>query len=349
MGSAVPSGGSGGANQGGGAGTPATASGGAATGGSVTGGAAGAGASGLNGVGGSNAGEGGSSPGDGGSSNAGSGEPAGGAAGSSSLPGTDAFGILQLYPSAPSGAAWDALHWSQSGAYSISERRDDNDPLGLSGMRGEGTLLVEDGELVMSGSQPRIYVYPSEGQEWLNVEVTVYYQRVADQDTSYAGLVVGVRSGPDGHTSETPCEAHTYYSRLRNDGSADFEKELEHSPSSTRESTSLEDFLPPDGEASAGTWIGWKYVSYNLPGEDALKLEAYIDLTEGENGGDWRLVNETVDAGGWFTDTGCPEYAPVDGESDFVWLDGGTVFIRNTDVEEARYRSFSIREIVVPE
>jgi hypothetical protein len=212
-------------------------------------------------------------------------------------------------------------------------------------MRGEGELEVEDGELVMSGSQPRIYVYPQDGEEWLNVEVTVYYQRVSDQGTAYAGLVIGARSGADGHTTDNACDAHTYYSRLRNDGNADFEKELEHSPSSTRASTGLEDVLPPDGEAQAGTWIGWKYVSYNVPGQDAVKLEAYIDLSGGENGGDWQLVNETIDDGGWFTDTDCPAYSPSDGESDFVWLDGGTVFVRNTDVSEARYRWVSIREI----
>jgi hypothetical protein len=264
------------------------------------------------------------------------------------VPGLDVFGITELYGSLPSGTEWNSGHWT-AGPYALTERRDDNDPTGLSGMRGEGELAVEDGgELVMSGSQPRIYVYPAEGEAWLNVEVTVYYQRVSDQDTAYAGLVIGVRSGPDGHTTDTACDAHTYYSRLRNDGNADFEKELEHSPSSTRASTSLKDYLPPDGEASADQWIGWKYVSYNLPGQDAVKLEAYIDLSGGEGGGEWQLVVETIDDGGWFTDTNCSEYSPTDGESDFMWLDGGTVFIRNTDVTEARYRWFSIREITPP-
>jgi hypothetical protein len=305
-------------------------------------GGVGAGGAGDGGVG--QAGEGTGGVGEGG--DGGTGEPAGGAGGSSSEPGADVFGITELYGSAPSGALWHSAHWSEEGPYSLTERRDENDPSGLSGMRGEGELEVEEGgELVMSGGEPRIYVYPEDGEEWLNVEVTVYYQRVSDQDTAYAGLVIGMRSGPDGHTTDTACDAHTYYSRLRNDGTADFEKELEHSPSSTRESTDLEDFLPPDGEASEGTWVGWKYVGYNIPGEQAVKLEAYIDLSGGENGGEWQLVNETIDDGGWFTDTTCEQYSPENGESDFVWLEGGTVFIRNTNVDEARYRWVSIREI----
>src|SRR5690606_28899139 len=125
----------------------------------------------------------------------------------------------------PSGATWNSAHWSTEGPYPLDDQRDDHDPFGLSGMRGDGQLRVnEGGELVMSGSEPRIYVYPQTGEEWLNVELTVYYQRISDEDTAWGGLVIGVRSGADGHTSSMACDAHTYYSRLRNDGTADFEK-----------------------------------------------------------------------------------------------------------------------------
>ena len=37
---------------------------------------------------------------------------------------------------------------------------------------------------------------------------------------------------------------------------------------------------------------------YNLPSGDAVKLEAYRDMTEGADGGDWPLVNETTGSGG---------------------------------------------------
>jgi hypothetical protein len=263
--------------------------------------------------------------------------------------GIDVFGITQLYESAASGAAWTSAHWADGTAYTIDARRDEFDPSGMSGFRGNGGLQVTgDGELVMSGGEPRIYVYP-EAEPWQNVEVTVYYQRVEDEGTGWGGLVIGARSGADGHTSDTPCDAHTYYSRLRHDGAADFEKELKHTPTTVRERVAPSSLWPPDGELPRGTWIGWKYVIYNLPAGGAVKLEAYRDLEGGAGGGNWQLINETTDDGGWFTDTDCVEHTPENGQSDLVVLDGGVTFIRNTNVSEARYRWLTIREIAPPE
>jgi hypothetical protein len=212
-------------------------------------------------------------------------------------------------------------------------------------MRGDGTLEVTgDGELVMSGSQPRIYVYPEDDSAWQNQEITVYYQRVEDSDTAYAGLVIGARSG-DGHNDDTACNAHTYYSRVRNDGAFDFEKELEHPASSTQSRIQPGDAWD-EGDVPFDTWIGWKFVIYNQG--DNVKLEAYRDMTGGENGGDWELVNETLDDGGWSVESGCSEHDPSGGESDMIVTDPGITFIRNTEVQEARYRWFTIREIEVP-
>jgi hypothetical protein len=267
----------------------------------------------------------------------------GGAGGSAT--GFDVFGIRQLYPSASSGAEWTSEHWTGN-AYSIDERTDENDPSGLSGFRGTGTLEVTgDGELVMGGSQPRIYVYPGDAA-WRDVEITVYYQRVTDSDTAYAGLVIGARSGENGHSSGTECEAHTYYARVRNDGAFDFEKELEHPASATQSRIDPDEAWPPDGEVPRDTWIGFKYVIYNVG--DTVQLEAYRDMTNGEDGGTWELVNETVDDGGWSVESTCSEHAPENGESDMIQLEGGTILIRNTDVTEARYRWVTMREIAPP-
>lgn len=70
-----------------------------------------------------------------------------------------------------------------------------------------------------------------------------------------------------------------------------------------------------------------------------------LQVSDGANGGDWQLVNHTVDDGGWSVETVCDEHRPTNGASDLVVLAGGTVFIRNTDVTEARYRWISVREI----
>ncbi len=311
----------GGANAGG------VATGGAAIGGSLTGGASAGGAS----TGGSPAG--GGDPG---------GAPSTGGAGAGGS-GVDVFGIQELYPSAPSGARWTSQHWASGTAYSIDERLDTNDPQGLSGMRGTGTLdITGTGELIMGGSQPRIYVYPGAEGPWRDVEVTAYYMRVADDATAWGGLVIGARSGPEGHSAEV-CDAHTYYNRLRHDGAMDFEKELMHTPSSTQNRIDPTD-LWPDGNLPFDTWIGLKYVIYNLA-NGGVKLESYRDLTEGAGGGDWVLISEYTENGGWFCQTTCSEHNPVNGESDLVWLEGGVTFIRNTGVTEARYKWFSVREI----
>ena len=269
----------------------------------------------------------------------------GGSAGTGGATGTlDVFGIEQLYPSAPSGAEWTSEHWSGGTPYSIDSRTDPNDPLGISGMRGTGTLDVTgDGELVMGGSQPRIYVYPGDAGPWRDVEVTAYYMRVADDATAWGGLSIGTRSGPEGHATEV-CDAYTYYARLRHDGAIDFVKELMHSPSTTQARIEPEVVWPPDGNLPFNAWIGFKFVIFNLsPG--AVKLETYRDLTQGENGGDWVMMSEYVEDGGWFTQTTCEEHNPVNGESDMDWEEGGCTFIRNTGVTEAHYRWVTIREI----
>ncbi|HEY3497224.1 MAG TPA: hypothetical protein VGK73_21150 [Polyangiaceae bacterium] len=283
-----------------------------------------------------------------GGSDAGGSGATGGTSGSSGEGTLDPFGIREIYPTAPGGAEWTSEHWGEGDDYEISGRSDPNDPSGLSGMRGDGELQVTgDGELVMSGSQPRIYIYEPDSGPWRDVEVTAYYQRVEDSDTAYAGLVMGVRSGEDGHTDSNACDAHTYYARVRNDGAFDFEKELEHPASSTQSRVQPDDAWP-DGEVPRDTWIGFKFVIYNLGNTGNVKFEAYRDMTNGEDGGDWELVNETVDDGGWFVDTGCSEHDPSGGESDMIVTEGGTTFIRNTDVQEARYRWVSVREIEAP-
>ena len=63
-----------------------------------------------------------------------------------------------------------------------------------------------------------------------------------------AGMIAGVRSGADGHTTGTPCDAHTYYARVRNDGAFDFEKELQHPASATQSRVDPTTAWPPDGE-----------------------------------------------------------------------------------------------------
>lgn len=250
----------------------------------------------------------------------------------------DVFGVRKLFPTVHGGLEWDSRHW-EVGAYDAPfGTPDPNDPLRLSNQRGDGMVHVEgDGTLRMTGSQPRLYIGTAQSHPWRNVEITAYYQRREDDDTDWAGLVIGARSGANGHGTDN-CTATTYYARFRNDGNADIEKELEHPAALPRETTPLWDGADPP----YGTWIGMKFVVVNVDGDRHVRLRVFRDLTEGRDGGTWEPVIDYVDRGGWAPDHHC-DYAP-----DFIITQGGgVVLIRNTGVigQGALYKWVSVREI----
>jgi hypothetical protein len=267
------------------------------------------------------------------------------AAGIGGSAGRDVFGIRMLYATREGTRSWTSAHWTGH-EYVVAERLDAQDPQGISGRRGSGTLSVADGVLTMAGPQPRLYLNPYDGAPWRDVELTVYYRRALDDGTGFAGMVAGVRSGTNGHTTGAPCDAHTYYARMRHDGALDFAKELKHPSAAARGRVPAAQAWPDSSELPRNRWIGFKYVSYNAG--DAVKLEVYRDLTEGKDGGAWVKINEITDDGGWAAATDCPAQRPDGRTSDLRVLEGGTVFIRNTGVTDARYRWVSLREIRTP-
>jgi hypothetical protein len=247
----------------------------------------------------------------------------------------DRFGIRELYPSRSPALSWSAIHWLDAGARTLSGA-DPADPSGWSSARGNGQVSFDSaGTMELSGSQPRLYITPST-TPFRDVEVTIYARRGDDEATPWAGIVVGVRSGPNGHGTSggDNCTATTYYGRLRNDGRVDVEKELEHPASAVRESHAVWDGAP----LPKGQWIGMKVVVYNT--EQGVKLEVYRDMQEGVSGGAWEKLAETHDTGQWAPTHNCP-YA-----EDFVIAQGGgTVLVRNTNVITSSYKWMSIREI----
>jgi hypothetical protein len=253
-------------------------------------------------------------------------------------PCADVFGATGLYATAPSGLEWTSEFWSQTAHDLPFGSADPADPLGLANARGQGTITANgDGTLSMTGSQPRIYLGTADNHPWLNVEITVYYQRLQDDATPWGGLVVGARSGPDGHGTDN-CTATTYYARFRHDGDADFEKELEHPTSEPRASKAI---WPGDAPLPFNQWIGMKYIVFN-DGLGGVRLQAFRDLTEGANGGEWEPIIDYTDAGGWAPASNCTY------PDDYIILQGGgVVFIRDTGTTGpgALYRHFTVREI----
>ncbi len=251
---------------------------------------------------------------------------------------SDTLGITSFYATAPAGLAWTSEYWNADAHELPFGQGDPADPQRLANSRGTGVVTVNgDGTLTMTGSQPRIYLGTPDNHPWLNVEITVYYQRLEDDDTAWAGLVVGARGGVDGHGGDN-CTATTYYARFRHDGNADVEKELEHSASEARASAPI---WPNEAPLPKARWIGMKYIVYNDEA-GGVRLQVFRDLSEGMNGGDWEPIIDYSDSGGWAPPSNC-DYPP-----DHIILEGGgVVFVRNTGTTGpgALYRQLSVREI----
>ena len=189
----------------------------------------------------------------------------------------------------------------------------------------------------MTGDQPRIYIGHTDEHPWLNTEITVYYQRLEDNDTAYAGLVMGARSGPSGHGDDN-CTATTYYARMRHDGDVDVAKELEHPTALAAESSAIWD----GGPLPTNQWIGMKFVVVNVDDSQHVRLQVFRDVTEGADGGAWEPLIDRVDQGGW-----APAHACAYEADHIITAGGGVTFIRNTGLTGAgaRYKWFTVREI----
>jgi hypothetical protein len=252
-------------------------------------------------------------------------------------PQVDEFGIPMLYPTKPGTVPWSSLHWDDGNLRKLgSSSSDPDDPTRWSRTPHGSTVLVDGkGNLVVDNEDhPRLHI---ENRNFLNTEITVYYKRINDENLSYGGLVVGIRSTD--HVDDE-C-AHTYYARFANTGDALFLKEFIHPVTFMGEIR--EDLFP--GGMPENTWIGMKFVAYTTSSGN-VKLELYRDMTEGREGGQWELVLEQEDTGGWVYGKTCD--SGEIGSSDGIILVPGFVIIRNSGNISSKYTWMSVREIVAP-
>jgi len=210
-------------------------------------------------------------------------------------PSRDEFGVTEFKPLAAGGKKW-VSKWG--GNRTFKNDRDPVDPwfdvdAGTAGYR------THDGELLISGSAPRMYVYdPEVKQQWRNVEITMYFKRVKDADVPYAGMTAVARTnhGVTGDETSDLCDTRGYGGRIRFDGATDFEKETAH----PRNEAQHRRVLWPHG-IPRNKWMGYKFIVYDLPNGDP-KLELYLD----ENAdGSWRMVNAMIDTGRDFGKVPC--------------------------------------------
>lgn len=210
---------------------------------------------------------------------------------------TDRFGITLLYPTAVEGKFWQST-WDNGIARTFTGI--DPKDSWFDANHGSATYRVDGAGLFkISGSTARMYIHDpamAVASSWHNVELTVYAKRVADSNTAYSGIAGVARTN---HGTTAPelsnlCDTRGISGRIRNDGHIDFEKETSHP-----NSTAIRDKSIWSGGLPKNIWIGYKYIVIDLP-DGNVKLELWMDQTDGANGGTWVKINEWIDTGSNF-------------------------------------------------
>jgi hypothetical protein len=205
----------------------------------------------------------------------------------------DKFGISQIYSTTSNGREWYST-WDNGRARTFGNAVDPYDPE-FDTSNGDGTYNIDgSGILKISGSAPRLYIIdPNQIKMWHNVEITVYGMRVSDSNIAWAGIMAYARTKHDPDTDL--CDTRGIGGRFLYPGQINFEKETSHPDS---DCCQAEYTYWPNGMPK-NVWIGYKYVVYDLS-DGNVKVELYMDTTDGLNGGTWIKVNEFTDTGSNF-------------------------------------------------
>jgi hypothetical protein len=263
--------------------------------------------------------------------------------------GMDKFGIRKIHNS--TGREWFSK-WDNGHARSWdSSSNDPFDSEFITQYKGSGSWKTDgNGVLQISGEGPRMYIIdPSQLRSWHNVEITVYGKRISDNGTEWAGIASYARTNH--MIDNNSCDTRGYGGRFRYDGAIDFEKEISHEKAyaQTEGKNYWESGMPKN------IWIGYKFIVYDLP-NNSVKLELWIDTTDGLNGGNWTKINEFIDDGTNFgSEESCKSnvssYTVLSNADNRIGSESGkpnlAVYFRsdNVNTDGLFYKKASIREI----
>ena len=190
---------------------------------------------------------------------------------------------------------------------SIPRKQDPYDT--LTTYRGSmGSIEISYGIMKLKGNQPRLYI----NVDIQDIEVNMDYMRVGTSGKGWSGGIIGVRSDPEGHSANNLIgKAHTYYFRLKHEGNVDFYREITHGAD---EDNIL---ISKKYDWNTDTWYNIKFRCFNLS-KNIVRLEGYINN---------ELVLEYED------------------NNEIMYNAQGSVFIRNTSIDEARYKNCYINQL----
>ncbi len=271
----------------------------------------------------------------------------------------DIFGITQFYPTTGREwiSSWNNGHPRSWGSKGTDKRNaDPDDPQSdlhcKSKERNIVTKASVDGKgiLTLSGTTPRLYINdPARKLKWFDVEMTVYFYIV--KKLAKGGAYVACRlCGRSNHQNEYNCAAsgtgYSYETKNSN-GTNQLRKEIGHPAYSDNVISTINGVQPK-------TWIGHKLIVKSQP-DGSVLVQGWRDLTDGANGGDWKLMVEKIDKGDWpmTGQTELATYNKIKSCKDFTKIPTTTSILDKPtiscylrcDNNQVMYKKFSVREI----
>ena len=270
----------------------------------------------------------------------------------------DKFGIKKSHQSTGREwfNSWDNGHARKWGSNGTDKRNADPDDAECDlhckkEERGIVTYADVDGNGIceLYGTTPRLYINDSTHVlRWLNVEMTVYFFIV--KKLAAGGAYVACRlAGRSNHQNEYNCSASGtgYGAETKNsDGTNQIRRENGHPAYSDNKVSNTKG-------VEAGKWIGKKLIVKTQP-DGSVLVQHLRDLTDGANGGDWKILVETIDRGDWpMTDTedkktydgikSCSEFKKV--ALNEPLKDPAVSCYLRIDNNQVKFKWFSVREI----